>query len=156
MYHHKTMCSVHSLFRFDVELWPKGQILCILSCLCPTCNFCKLWHWHTIFGSLFYHHEKMCKVHSWPWYDLEVKFIWFMTWLCVQFSGFLSFDIVILCLARECFTMVRRVANIMNSVWLWSLTSILKLYFHHEFESGKMSLLFDIGIPNFGMWVNHH
>ena len=44
----------------------------------------------------------------------------------------------------------------MNSVWPWPLTSISKLYFHHGFESGKMSLLFDLGIPNFGIWVYHH
>ena len=44
----------------------------------------------------------------------------------------------------------------MNSVWPWPLTSISKLYFHHEFESDKMSLLFDIGIWNFGIWVYHH
>ena len=44
----------------------------------------------------------------------------------------------------------------MNSVWHWPLTSISKLYFHHEFEPGKMSLLFDIGIPNFGILVYYH
>ena len=38
-------------------------------------------------------------------FDLNVKFIGFMTWLCVQASDFLS-DIVILCLARECITIV--------------------------------------------------
>ena len=37
-------------------------------------------------------------------FDLKVKFIGFMTWLCVQASAFFSFDIVILCLARECIT----------------------------------------------------
>ena len=46
--------------------------------------------------------------------------------------------------------------TVMNSVWPWPLTSISKLYFHNEFESGKMSLLFDIGTPNFCIWVYHH
>ena len=45
-------------------------------------------------------------------FDLKVKFTWFMTWLCVQASAFLSFDIVILCLARECITMIRCVEYI--------------------------------------------
>ena len=33
-----------------------------------------------------------------------------MTWLCAQASAFLSVDIIILCLARECITMVRCLA----------------------------------------------
>ena len=45
-------------------------------------------------------------------FDLKVKFKVFMTWLCVQESAFLSFDIVIVCLASECITMVRCVAYI--------------------------------------------
>ena len=45
-------------------------------------------------------------------FDLKVKFIGFMTWLCVQASTFLSFDKVILCLARECITMVQCVTYI--------------------------------------------
>ena len=88
-------------------------------------------------------------------FDLKVKFIGFMTWLCVQASAFLSFDIVILCLARKCITMVRCVHTFMNSAWPWSLTSISKLYFHHGFKSYKMTLPFDLGILNFGMWVYH-
>ena len=39
---------------------------------CLTCNFCLLWHWHTIFGTLVYHHERMCQVHSWSWYDIDL------------------------------------------------------------------------------------
>ena len=38
--------------------------------------------------------------------DLKVKFIGFVTWLCVQASAFLSFDIVILCYACGYITMV--------------------------------------------------
>ena len=45
-------------------------------------------------------------------FDLKLKLIWFMTCLCVQASAFLSFDIVILCFARECITMVRCVVYI--------------------------------------------
>ena len=39
---------------------------------CPTCNFCYLWHWHTIFGTLVYHHERMCQVRSWSWYYVDL------------------------------------------------------------------------------------
>ena len=45
-------------------------------------------------------------------FDLKVKFIGFMTWLCVQASAFLSFDIVILCLAHQCIIIVWCVAYI--------------------------------------------
>ena len=89
-------------------------------------------------------------------FDLKVKFIEFVTWLCVHASDFLSFDTVILCLACKCITMVWCVAYIHElCMTLTPLTSISKLYFHHEFESGKMSLLLDIGIPNFGIWLYH-
>ena len=44
--------------------------------------------------------------------DLNVKCIGFMTRLCVQVSAFLSHDIVMICLARECITIIRRVGYI--------------------------------------------
>ena len=34
-----------------------------------TCNFCLLWHLLTIIGTLVYHHEGKCRVHSWRQYD---------------------------------------------------------------------------------------
>ena len=87
-------------------------------------------------------------------FDLNVKFIDFV----FRPQLFLSFDIVILCLACECtcITMVRCVIYINEVCMTLTFDSISKLYFHHEFESGKMSLLFDKGIPNFGIWVYHH
>ena len=45
-------------------------------------------------------------------FDLKVEFRRFMTWLCVWASAFLYFDIVILCVARDCITMVRCVMYI--------------------------------------------
>ena len=52
-------------------------------------------------------------------FDLKVKFIWFMMWLCVQVTAFLSFGIVRLCLARDCITMVRCVTcgKIIFALW---------------------------------------
>ena len=102
-----------------------------------------LWHCLTIFGTLVYHHETMCRAHSWSWYDLD-------RWPQDQINGlwhgfvfrshvFMSFDIVMLCLAREWVyhhsTMWRAYSR---PVWPWTLTLILKLYFHREFESGKI------------------
>ena len=64
--------------------------------------------------------------------------------------SFLSFDIVKLCLAHECI--------FITSVKSWPLTSISKyMYiFTMNLSLARSSLLFDIGIPNFGIWVNHH
>ena len=45
-------------------------------------------------------------------FDLKVKFIGFITWLFVLARAFLSFDIVILCLARGCITVVQCVTCI--------------------------------------------
>ena len=51
-------------------------------------------------------------------------------------SAFLSLDIIILCLAR--ITMVQYVTYI-HELCYEPLTLISELYFHHEFESNKMS-----------------
>ena len=89
---------------FMTDLFEKPDLFAftLLMSLCPTCNFYLLWHKHTIFGTWVYHHERMCQVYSWSWYDVDlwqVKLVGFMTWLCVQASAFLSFGIVILCLS---------------------------------------------------------
>ena len=89
-------------------------------------------------------------------FDLKVKIVGLMTWLCVQASPFLSFGIVILVMHVGVSPWYNVSHTVMNSAWPWPLTSISKLYFHNEFESGKMSLLFDIGTPNFCIWVYHH
>ena len=44
--------------------------------------------------------------------------------------------------------------TVMNSVWPWPLTSISKLYFHNEFESGKMSALWHRHIKFFHIGVS--
>ena len=62
-------------------------------------------------------------------FDLKVKFIGFMTWLCVRASAFLSFDIVILCLAHECITMVRCVAYIHELCMTLTFDLDIKLIF---------------------------
>ena len=118
-------------------------------------------HWYTIVSTWFYHHEKMCQVHSWSWYDLELRpkgqiyrvndmalcsghrFFCPLTW------SYSVWNVSVL----PWYNVSRR---FMNSVWPSPLTSISKLCFHNKFESSKRFLLYDIGIPNFGIWVYHH
>ena len=69
-------------------------------------------------------------------FDLKVKCIGFMTWLCVWTTAFLSFDIVILCLADKYITIV----------WclVYSHDLCMTLYFDlhikiiYEFKYGKI------------------
>ena len=77
-------------------------------CVRPTAFF-VLWHFsHTMFGMWVYHHGTMCRMHSWPLYDLD---------LSPQYESYI-------------FTM--------------------------NLSLARFSLLFDRGIPNFGLWVYHH
>ena len=85
VYHHEKMWHVHSCSRFDADLWPQGQILkAFVMSSCSTCNFCLLWHWHTIFGTWVYHHDPNTILT----FDLKVKFIRFDTALCSGLSFF--------------------------------------------------------------------
>ena len=65
-----------------------------------------------------------------------------------------AIDIVILCFARERIILVQSLVYI--DELCMTLISISKIYFHHGFETGKLSLLFHIGIPIFGIWVYQH
>ena len=51
----------------------------------------------------------------------------FMTWLCVRAAAFWSFDIVILCLARVCITIVQCVAYISDLYMYMILTFELNI-----------------------------
>ena len=42
-------------------------------------TFFLVWHWPTIFGTWMYHHQKMCRVHSWSRFNVDLK---------VKFKGF--------------------------------------------------------------------
>ena len=147
VYHHETMCSIHSWFRYELELWPKGQIYRVFDMFsCPAHNLFLIWHWLTIFGTCVYHHEKMWRVHPCSWFD-------------VQASTFLSFDIpgshTLLCTWVYHHGMMYHIdSRTQYDLDLWP--QYQNLYFHHGFESGKMFLFFDKGILNFGTWVYHH
>ena len=138
-YHNGRICCIQSLFRSDIHLWPQCQIYRFLSYLCaqPVTSVCfdigipTLTHvFITTRGCVaFIHDPDMTLI-----FDLKVKFIGFITWLCVRAIAFLSIDIVILCFARECITMVQCVlyihdlcmtltydlnTKIIFSPWIW-------------------------------------
>ena len=79
-------------------------------------------------------------------FDLSVKFIGFMIWLCVHTREFLSFHIVKLC---ECITMVQCVVYIHDLCMTFTFDLNI---FTMNLRLERSSLLFDIGIPNFGIW----
>ena len=87
----------------------QGQIYRVYDmALCSGTAFFVLGHSHTMFGSWVYHHGTMCHIHSWPLYDLD---LWHQYW---------------------------------NNIFIMNLSL------------ERLSLLFDIGIPNFSIWVYHH
>ena len=104
IYHHERMYCVHSWSRYDVDLWPQGKIYRVFL-------VCSYLTWTSVcfdIGLPYLAHEsntmRECVVYVHDpdnilTFDLKVKFIGFMTWLCVRATAFLSFDIVILCLA---------------------------------------------------------
>ena len=110
VYHHQTICGVHLWSQCNIDLWGKGQIYRVYdTALCSGHNFFVLWHIsHTVFGKWVYHHVTMCCIHSWLLYDLDLSL------QCQNYN----------------FTMILSLA--------------------------RLSLLFEIGIPNFGIWVYHH
>ena len=157
------MCRVHSWSRFDVDLWPRGLIYRLLSCLhVRPVTFVSFeigipYFAHgsiTMRGFVKYIHDPDMTLN----FDLKVKFIGYMTWLCVQASAFLSFDIVILCLAYEWITMVRCVAYI-HDLDL-TLNYDLKVNFIGFLTCFRVqaSVFFVLWHNHslFGMWVYHH
>ena len=71
-----TLRRCDTYIHVPVSYWPHSNVLAFVMSLCPNCNFCTcnglLWHWHTIFGTWVYHHERMCQVHYWSWYDIDL------------------------------------------------------------------------------------
>ena len=139
------MCRIHSWSRFDIDLWPHGQIYRFLSFLQiqPVTSVCYdiglpyLAHVSiTMRGCVKYIQdpERMLT------FDLMVKFVGFMTWLFVRATAFLSFDSLIMI-----GTWVYH-HGIMCRIHTWPWTSLSKLYFNHEFESGKIV---------FALWHKH-
>ena len=106
------------MIQIRLEIWPQCQIYRVFDMFsCPAHN---LFFWFD--KGLPYLAHGCITMRRYDTYihdpdttltfDLKVKFKGFMTWFCGQALAFLSFDIVILCLARECITMVRCVSYI--------------------------------------------
>ena len=80
-----------------------------------------------------------------------------ITWLCVRATALLSFDIVILCLAPECITMVQCVAYIQDLCMTLTFDLNIKNYISiMNLSRARSSFLFDIGILNFDILVYNH
>ena len=106
------MCRVHSWSRYDLELWPQGQI-------------------YKVFDMF------LCLAHNYFWFDVGLPYL---------------ADVSIT--MRRCNTFIHVPDSMLTFDFKFKFIS--KLYFHHGFDSGEMSLLFDIDIPNFSIWVYHH
>ena len=117
-----------------------------------------VWHWLTIFGQWVYHHERIVQVDSWSdtmfTFDPKVKLIWFMTLLCLWATDFLSFDRVILCFGMWVYhhgTMCRVHSWPLDNLDLWP--QYQNYIFTLNLSLARLSLLFNIGKPNFGIWT---
>ena len=107
-----------STLTFDIKV----KFIDFFVSSCPTCNFCLLWHWHTIFGARLYHSNGMCCVQSWSWYKLIVKFIGFITWLCVWATTSTTYSYLVWNVSVLPWYDVSRTS--MTFVWPWPLISI--------------------------------
>ena len=96
----------------------------------------------TLPGILCFAHGSIT-MREWSWYDVD---FWpqgqiHRTWLYVQVTAFLSFDVIIQC-------MVLCIAYIHDLCMTLTFDLNIKIvYFHHEFDLASFSLLFYISIP---------
>ena len=105
-------------------------------------------HWSiTMTGFFAYSHDPDTMLI----FDLKVNFIRFMTWLSVRVTSFLSFDKVLLCFVRKFITMAQYFVYIHD----FHLRPQYQNYiFIMNLSQARSSLLFDISIQNFGIWVS--
>ena len=108
VYHHETMCCVYSWSRYDLEVWPKGQIYMVFDWF--RVQFITFFDWQllTIYGTWVYHHTTMCRVHPWSRFDVDLlpqgQIYRLLSCLLVRPLTFVSFDIGIPCLAHGSIT----------------------------------------------------
>ena len=117
VYPHKTMCRVHLWSRYDLELWPQGQIYRVFDMFsCPAHNFFLI-----DIGLPYLAHgcitirQCVANIHdpdSMLTFDLKVKFQRVLSCLHVRPVTSVSFDIGISNLADWSITMRRCVAYI--------------------------------------------
>ena len=77
-HNHTSMCLlIWTVFSGE---WCGPWASCCKMVICPTPNFCLLWHWR-IFGTWVYRHKTFCHIHADPnttlTFDLKDKFIGF-------------------------------------------------------------------------------
>ena len=61
-----------SLYRLPPPPWTKSVPLSVQFRFRPI-TFYWVCHWHTLFGKWVHHHEIMCRVHSWSWYNIDLS-----------------------------------------------------------------------------------
>ena len=143
------MCRVHSWSRYDLELWPQGQIYRVYDmALCSGLSFFVLWHSHTLFGTWVYHHGTMCRVHSWNLYDLWPQYQYYIFTMDLSLARCLcSLTLEYQILAYECITMKQQNMYILDL----SMNLTFDLYvggggilsdFYSQFLSCLTSLIF--------------
>ena len=151
MYHHETMCRVHSWSRFENDLWPQDQIYRFLSCLRvrSITSDCFDTDVPNLANRSITLREWVARVHN-PdvslTFDLKVKFIGLMTWLCVRATVLCpsTYSYYVWHVSVSPWYDVSR--TFITSVWLWPLTPISNVYFQFEFESDKIV---------FALWQRH-
>ena len=120
---------VHFIFWpiTTVSLYPpwmtfRGYIGISVEICVRSITFVLPWHWPIILGSWVYHHEKMCLVHSWSWYDVD---LWPQGWICRVYDKALcsSHSFFVLWHSHTMFGMWYDVSRtFMISLWPWALT----------------------------------
>ena len=145
------MFCIHSWSRFHLDLWPLDQIYRFLwrlrvlpiTSVCFDIGIPYLAHVSITMSACvtFIHDPDRTCI-----FDLKVQFIRCMTWFCVRTTAFLSFDIVILWLARECITMVQCVAYIPDRCMTLTFDLNIKICIFTIFKSGKIV---------FALWHRH-
>ena len=72
VYHHVTMCRVHSCPLYDLDLWPKYHNYIFTMNLSRERSSLSFDIHIQNFGLRVIHHETTCRVHFWPLYDLNL------------------------------------------------------------------------------------
>ena len=72
VYHHGTMCHIHSWPLYDLNLWSQYQNYYFIMNLCMGKIVFTFWHRHTKIGICLYHHETTSCVLLWALYVLDL------------------------------------------------------------------------------------
>ena len=129
---------------------------------CPAYNYFLIWHWLTIFGTCIYHHERMCHVHSWSRFDLDLWPQCHIYWDFDMFSSpahnyFFLFDIGLPYLAHASITIKGCVTYIHEPDSTWPLTSISHYCFLTCYRVRPITIFLILHwLTIFGTYVYHY